>query len=129
MQLTKAKVPIHRPALTNQDVLDVLASLREVKPSASVTKKFVLLQYKIENGIAAVSYEKNESDAESLDMIVTPKMGNPLKCTPEQKKSIYDFWKRFPEECNVFQLSVANLYRYENDLMSPEEQSAFEKGL
>lgn len=130
MQLIKSKIPIHRPALTNQDVLDCLSALQEKKPTASVTKKFILLQYKIENGIASVSYEKKESDAAALEMVAAiPASGNPLKCSPEQKLSIYQFWKQSPEQCTVFQLTVSNLYRYENNLMSPEEETIFEKTL
>jgi hypothetical protein len=50
--------------------------------------------------------------------------------SPEEKRKLsYDLWTKNPLLCNEEQIRQAQLYRYENNLMSPDEESQYENSL
>lgn len=42
------------------------------------------------------------------------------------RKQAYDLWTMNPQLCTEHQIKLAQLYRYENDLMSPDEEEQYE---
>lgn len=47
--------------------------------------------------------------------------------TPEQKREkAYQLWCVNPQLCSDADIKLAQLYRYENDLMSPDEEAEYE---
>lgn len=42
------------------------------------------------------------------------------------KQNCYDRWLAFPEHLTLAELEKAHMHRYENDLMTPEEEADFE---
>lgn len=47
----------------------------------------------------------------------------------EQREQAYNLWRANPQLCTEYQIKLATLYRYENDLMSPDEEAAYEATL
>lgn len=45
----------------------------------------------------------------------------------ERRAAAYEKWRRTPNLCNKQEVALANTYRYENDLMTPEEEDDYEK--
>lgn len=45
------------------------------------------------------------------------------------REEAYNLWSRNPMLCTEQQIKQARLYRYENDLMSPEEEAEYENTL
>ena len=47
----------------------------------------------------------------------------------EQREAAYKLWSANPQLCTEQQIQQATLYRYENNLMSPEEEAQYESDM
>lgn len=115
----------YRPYFTVEELTEVT---RCVATSSSNTKLIGYLRLflsKIENEQVSVQYTNAPTLVEKLDLD-SPPMKTDLKAL---RLSAYNKWLSNPASCSLVEHTRAQMYRYENDLMSPEEESDYEKKL
>lgn len=96
-----------------------LKSLRELK----------LFVAKSDLGLvnSALTVVGKQSTAEKLGF---SNDGNSNELTPaEQRAKAYQLWSVNPNLCTDEQITMARLFRYENDLMSPDEEAEYESNM
>lgn len=122
-----------RPYLTLQQIMyfiELLESDTREQTQALRLKslrEFKLFTTKVELGAvnpALVSAEKQSVGAKlGLDIAENN------KSPQELREEAYELWSVNPNLCTEQQLKQAALYRYECNLMSPEEEEAYEESL
>ncbi len=125
MQKSDLELYKFRPALNGLEVLEIASYLKKYNPMSELCNKFVLQEFKITQGTANPAYitqVREPSLTDKLNGVVPVK-----KLTEEQLRALaYDKWNGDKSTCTVEELSYAMEYRYENNLMSAEEQKEFE---
>ena len=130
--MSKHKSPIqkYRPYLTIQQLhyflhlveSDTSEDTQLIRALTLKELKLFLVKYDLGAVKAASTVVGRESLEDKLGLGVS---------TDTDKASIreaaYLQWKKNPELCTPYQLEQAQLYRYENDLMTPEEEAAYEQ--
>lgn len=113
-----------RPSLTIQEInyiLDILSlDTREAteKLNDSIKKQLSIFALKARIGAVNASHT-SRSERVSIE--------DALDDSPAaRRESAYRLWQSNPYLCTAEQQRLAATYRYENDLMSPEEESAYE---
>lgn len=112
-----------RPSLTLQEINYILdaISLEQTESKQylreSVRGKLQIFSLKAKHGLVSAAY----SAAPRVDI------ADALGDSPvERREASYQLWKSNPNLCTPEQLQQAATYRYENNLMSPEEEQEFE---
>lgn len=79
------------------------------------------------NDLGAVSPQYTTSPRQSVE----EKLGLALDSSDPvtRRKAAYDLWNTNPTLCTQSEIIAATLYRYENNLMTPEEELAYEASL
>lgn len=89
--------------------------LAELNTATAATLK--VLTYKASAGIAAPAYTAAPKETAEQKLGFSPAI---------TKEQAYQKSLEYPQLCTASERQQARLYRYENDLMTPEEEEAFE---
>jgi hypothetical protein len=110
-----------RPYLTSQELTLILNCLKQNGSNPGLVHYLSGFQDKITVGKIAPQLvtKPTISDKLGLSTSLTDNL-------TEQRHSAYLKWKESPSKCSIQELARARMYRYENDLMSTEEESEYE---
>jgi hypothetical protein len=126
-----ALIPKYRPVVTEQELAYIIerceADTREETTGISValSSKLKVFAMKMQLGISSAAYVSSprESLASKLGLEDTP-------VTPERKRlAAFDKWSSLPSLCTPEEIKLAQTYRYENNLMTPQEESDYENSI
>jgi hypothetical protein len=121
----------YRPYFTADEMLELISALKE-SPTPSRMK---IIQYlegfnlKITYGVVNANYITNPKPTIEQQLGFTEEEPEPTLSPNEIRQRAYQKWLKKDSTITVKELNLANEYRYENNLMSAEEQAAFEKTL
>lgn len=112
-----------RPSLTAAEVTHVITLCKRdgSQLSLSVARQLSIFQAKIDNGLVQHSHTVKPTLAEEVGFVQS---NEPAEMTPEEA---YTNWRINPAALTLKQLQLAADYRYENDLMTEDEESRYEK--
>jgi len=60
---------------------------------------------------------------------IADKLGLDLADPLQAREAAYATWTANPQLCTAEEIKMAQLYRYENNLMSPSEEAEYEQGI
>lgn len=122
-----------RPYFTAPELELVISSLATTSPSSPLIKYLKGYQLKIDNGLLAPQITTSPSVFEKLglDDPQIPQLSSHAvsKDLATLKLFSYNKWRDSPSKCTIQELERATLYRYENDLLTPEEEASFEASM
>lgn len=116
-----------RPYFTSSELLEIISALKEQNKNRNLIHYLEGFAIKIERGILEPSITIQPTIADKLELgsgPTGPTLGDVLK---NKKYNSYHKWKLAPHACSANELAHAAMYRYENDLMSEEEERNYEK--
>lgn len=88
------------------------------KLNASLVSRLKLLQTKADLGITQPAFSSTEKLSIEDKLFSSP---------ADRRSAAYSKWKINPAICTLEELRQVQMYRYENNLMTPEEESAYEE--
>lgn len=92
------------------------------KLSTSLSSKLRVFSLKMQLGIVSASH--TAAPVTTLE----ERLGLESMTPADRRSAAYSKYKLNPNYCSVEELKLVQTYRYENGLMSPEEESEFENG-
>lgn len=105
-------------SLTQSDEREVTQTLRE-KTIASLK----IFSLKADAGLTSHSHLSGRRKT-TLDIL-----SDSSETRAQERERLYNLWEESPDLVTREELEKVDLYRYENDLMSPEEEEIYEQGL
>ena len=113
----------YRPYFTASELSEVIRCVKLSSQNISLLRYLESYALKISHGVIAESITLQPTLADSLEL---DSPISPLNSSLESKRSkAYAKWLSSPESCTPLEIELAHLYRFENDLMSPEEESIY----
>lgn len=133
--------PKYRPVLTSQQITHILTLCKRdmTEESISVISTLSVFEHKIRNVSVTPAYTEKPKITltESLGFSHSPvddlpdiKVGRAAR--ESRKATLYKVWSENPdmrESMDIQDILLIKEYRYENNLMNPEEESKYEAGL
>ena len=119
----------YRPHLTITELEEIERCLKISSQSLSLIKSISLLAIKARSGVITPSYKTTGPSAQSYESRLgftnesTVKFLDSLK---DLRKVAWEKYSNSPESCTLQEIARAHMYRYENDLMSSEEEKRYE---
>lgn len=116
-----------RPAFTKQEILYLIELCNRDKRDSMVEMAFTIASrlrifaLKADLGIVAPAFTSTER--QSLE----EKLGMESESPAAKREAAYSKYKVNPAFCTLQELRMANTYRYENGLMSPDEEARYEQ--
>ncbi len=118
-----------RPYLSSSELLLIIRTLKsDPAPAIGLIRYLETFAIKIERGIISPQLRLQESLASRLGFESSPTSQE----SGESPETLAMRWESMPSERHKFspaQLATIQAWRYENDRMSPEEESAYETSL
>lgn len=111
----------YRPYLTPQELETILSSLKQTGSNPTLIHYLSGFQSKIDLGLTKPNMVTKPTMEESLGLGPVPAIP-----TTVTRESAYKKWTINPQSCTPNEIDMSNIYRYENNLMSPEEESTYE---
>lgn len=113
-----------RPYLTLAEMTEVIDSLKSTpNPNGRLIYYFQSFIDKIYVGKVSSTITTRPTMEQSLELEPLPQAKLDLR---EQRLQAYNKWLASPARCTIQELTRAQMYRYENDLMSEEEETQYE---
>jgi hypothetical protein len=116
----------YRPYFSQEELTEVTRCVSVASTNTRLIGYLRLFLAKIENEQVSVQYTNAPSIEEKLGLEDSPPAKQDLKA---QRFQAYNKWLESPAKCSILEHARAQMYRYENDLMSPEEESSYEQKL
>lgn len=117
-----------RPYFTASELSLLISSLKSTTPftpaHASLARYLEEFSLKISRGILAPQLTLAPSIEEKLEIGV---FENPKRRIGDMRKAAYKKFTAASSNCTAEEIEMAHLFRYENDLMSPEEMVEYER--
>ena len=115
-----------RPYFSPEELKEVISALKESPTPARIELIKYLEHYslKISHGIMSPAISLAPSMADQLELSDTSTQTNPARLSSLRLQAFLK-WEKSPSSCSPKELLMANEYRFENDLMSPEESEAY----
>lgn len=117
-----------RPAFTKQEILYLIDLCSKDKRDTTTELAFTLaarlriFALKADLGIISPAFTSTERQT------LSEKLGLSNSESPaDRRAAAYAKWKENPGFCTQSEVSLAFTYRYENGLMTPEQEAAYEK--
>lgn len=114
----------YRPYFTAPELLEIIASLKEnpTPNRLAISRYLESFNLKITHGVISASH--------TLEPSIEQKLGfAPAPAAPEENRTeqeLFYIWKNDPTLLTPPELARVLDYRYRNDLMTPEEEKAYE---
>lgn len=118
----------YRPSLSSMEIkyiLDLCQSDQRAeteKISTALASKLRVFSLKMQLGIVSASH--TAAPVTTLE----ERLGLESMTPADRRSAAYSKYKLNPDYCSADELKLAQTYRYEHGLMSPEEESEFENG-
>ena len=113
----------YRPYFTASELGEVIRCVKLSSQNISLLRYLESYALKISHGVIAESITLQPTLADSLEL---DSPTSPLDSSLESKRAkAYAKWSQAPEACTPLEIELTHLYRFENDLMSPEEESIY----
>lgn len=114
-----------RPYFTYSEMLETIAALRGKNSPASlgIANYLETFIFKLRNNLVAPAITNKQSVADALEL--GDDTGAPRNM--DFKRAAFDKYMDDPRKCSNLELENAQLYRYENDLMTVEEEIEYEQ--
>lgn len=110
----------YRPYFTASELGEVIRCVKLSSQNISLLRYLESYALKISHGVIAESITLQPTLADSLEL------DSPSPASLESKRAkAYTKWLSSPESCTPLEIELTHLYRFENDLMSPEEESIY----
>jgi hypothetical protein len=116
----------YRPYFTSLELTEIISALKS-QPTPS---RVALIRYlegfalKISHGIISSAHTLEPSIAEKLEL--DQSHIDAVNSLQSKRFNAYKKWRDSPEKCSPPEIELVQVYRYENDLMDPKEESEFE---
>lgn len=114
----------YRPYFTASQIDELVFCLKQSSSNVG------LIRY-LETFRAKISFDAVSKVVATPRASIEDKLGfsspNPPAATPIVKEHYYQQWLESPDSLSMRELELAHTYRYENDLMTPDEEADFEK--
>jgi hypothetical protein len=112
-----------RPYLTLGELENCINALKETNRNPALIRYLSSFQDKVSVGKIAPQLVTKPTISDKLGLSTSHSIGESLA---EQRLNAYLKWKESPSKCSIQELARARMYRYENDLMSTEEEAEYE---
>ena len=110
----------YRPYFTASELSEVIRCVKLSSQNISLLRYLESYALKISHGVITESITLQPTLADSLEL------DSPSPASLESKRAkAYAKWNQSPESCTPIEIELTHLYRFENDLMSPEEESIY----
>lgn len=111
----------YRPYFTAPELSEIIASLKEnpTPNRLAISRYLESFNLKITHGVISASHTLEPSIEQKLGFSESPKD----EMTEEQ---LYRIWQATPTLLNPSEIAKVLDYRYRNNLMTPEEEKAYE---
>lgn len=115
-----------RPYFSPEELKLIISSLKEKPTPERIALSRYLEHYslKIDSGLFQPAITLKPSLEEQLELSPEHKP-NPARASSLRLQAFLK-WEKNPSACTPKELLLVNEYRYENNLMSPEEETAWE---
>jgi hypothetical protein len=119
----------YRPYFTALELTEIITALK----SAPTPSRVALIRYlegfalKISHGVISSAHTLEPSMAEKLELDVSHTEA--INSLQSKRFNAYRKWRDHPAQCTPWEIDQAMVYRYENDLMAPEEESEYEMSM
>ena len=121
--------PKYRPSLTPQQISYIISicdaeSRPEIAPmAAELSKQLKVFAFKMQLGLVSAAFNAapKQSIEEKLDLEAA---------TPAQRRELaYRKWQGSPQLCTAAEIKMAHTYRYENNMLTTEEEEKYESSI
>ena len=112
----------YRPYLTPEELEHIISALKTNSSNVSLIRYLEDFTFRIDRESIKPNLTLAPTMEEKLDL--GSKMGQPS--LHQLKVVAYTKWLINPSKCNSLEIARVLMYRYENDLMSPEEETEYE---
>ena len=110
----------YRPYFTASELGEVIRCVKLSSQNISLLRYLESYALKISHGVIAESITLQPTLADSLEL------DSPISPPLESKRAkAYAKWLSSPQTCTPLEIELTHLYRFENDLMSPEEETIY----
>ena len=113
----------YRPYFTASELGEVIRCVKLSSQNISLLRYLESYALKISHGVIAESITLQPTLADSLELD-SPAESSPASLESKRAKA-YAKWNQSPESCTPLEIELTHLYRFENDLMSPEEETIY----
>ena len=114
----------YRPYFTASELGEVIRCVKLSSQNISLLRYLESYALKISHGVITESITLQPTLADSLELD-SPDSPSPDSSLESKRSKAYTKWSQAPEACTPLEIELAHLYRFENDLMSPEEESIY----
>lgn len=130
--MAKQTVPTFRPYLTLAQIEAIIEKFNAdpKHPEANgIVKTLTVLHFKARMGNISAAHVRTpkQSLEESLGFVDDPETESMQ--INSQRQQVYEKYLKAPALCTEEEVKVALTFKYENDLMTPEEEAEFESSL
>ena len=109
----------YRPYFTASELSEVIRCVKLSSQNISLLRYLESYALKISHGVITESITLQPTLADSLEL------DSPSPSLDSKRFQAYTKWSQAPESCTPLEIELTHLYRFENDLMSPEEESIY----
>lgn len=113
----------YRPYLSPPDLQEIIGSLKATSQNTRLIRYLEVFKIKIDAGVQAPAITTEPTIEQKLGFYTT---STELFVSSED---LHAQWLRDPSALSLLQIEKVQLYRYENNLMSPKQESAYEANL
>lgn len=125
--MSRNTVSKYRPSLTQEQIVHLISLCRKDSSDESLRIIGLLAQFefKIKQGAIVQSHAVDVKQGLAVDLgFADPAIH--MQGGARSANLILELWNSNPAQLSVLELQRVRSYRYENDLMTPEEQLSYE---
>ena len=109
----------YRPYFTASELGEVIRCVKLSSQNLPLLRYLESYALKISHGVITESITLQPTLADSLEL------DSPDSSLESKRAKAYTKWHSSPEACTPIEIELTHLYRFENDLMSPEEETIY----
>lgn len=113
----------YRPYFTASELSEVIRCVKVSSQNLPLLRYLESYALKISHGVITESITLQPTLADSLEL--DSPSSSPDSSLESKRAKAYTKWSQAPEACTPLEIELTHLYRFENDLMSPEEESIY----
>jgi hypothetical protein len=113
-----------RPYFSPSELAEIISWGKRCGGSINLLKYLETFELKISLGHISSQLELAPTLESALELTNTH---NLVETMEAKKVTAYNKWKNSPVRCTSQELALSQMYRYENNLMNPEDELLYEK--
>ena len=111
----------YRPYFTPSQLGEIIRCVKIASQDSALIRYLEIFSLKIDHGIQAPALNLAPTLGEKLEL----GLDEPSQSLETKRHNAYLTWLSYPNQCSPFEIELTHLYRFENDLMSPEEETIY----